>query len=84
MLLVRVSVMHTSQGVTVLAACVKHERIIGHLLLVPPTDTVFLAFDFTARLCMLQSAVPFSMTCAFLPPQWVTVSLPLVYGCVTK
>lgn len=43
---------------------------------------VFLPFDFTARLCMLQSAVPFSMTCAFLPPQWVTVSLPLVYGCV--
>ncbi len=42
----------------------------------------FLPFDFTARLCMLQSAVPFSMTCAFLPPQWVTVSLPLVYGCV--
>lgn len=37
----------------------------------------------TLVLCMPQSAVPFSMTCAFLPPQWVTVSVPLVYGCVT-
>lgn len=31
---------------------------------------------------MFQSAVPFSTTCAFLPPQWVTVSLCLLYGCV--
>lgn len=42
----------------------------------------FPPLNFTAQLCMLQSAVPFSMTCAFLAPQWVTVSLPLVCGCI--
>lgn len=47
-------------------------------------DTLMFFFLLISQLllCMLQSAVPFSMTCAFLPPQWVTVSLPLVCGCV--
>lgn len=65
--------------------CPEHMSNMNALLVIccaiHPLTLFFLLL--TSELCMPQSAVPFSMTCAFPPPQWVTVSLPLVYRCVT-